>query len=294
MNIILIVLLLIILFCIFKSKSKFGAMSTASTAAPSINYTPNKTGSFSGLNIVSLFTGDTIIWPSNFYLNDQEAITFNWFMNQDAINTYMSDKAMDVCYAKYYNTSTKTILVPANVNSLNPQSPNSAPNGWNGPYVTQPIASITLGQAPVNLKGTNFSSLVSGGGNGASVTKNAGVTDINYRNTNLLRTTNIITILNQYTTLYNYIISCMDRIQVDKESSPNIVPKVTFNTTGSFNDGVFYADYTGIATSAINSGINMVLTTNYKLTINLYRGIVNVLQARQTQIINRLNNASTL
>jgi hypothetical protein len=288
-----IILILIILFFMFKgSLSSFGAMSTGSTAAPTINYTSTtKSGSFSGLNLVSLFQGDTIQWPSNFFLTEDEAVTFNWFMNQDAINTYMSDKAMDVVYARYRNPATKVIGVPSNTTSLNPQSPDSAPNGWNGPYITQPIASIVLGQAPVNLKGNVSTSLITGGGNGASKTPNSGVSATNYRYTNLLRTSNITTVLNQYTNLYNYIISCMNRIGMGAESSPNLTPKVTFNTTGSFNDGIFYSDYTGLVSSP-NSGINNIITTDYKLSIKLYKGIINVLQARQNQINNRLTTSN--
>lgn len=283
---------IVILFLLFKKdRSPFGAVNTGSTAAPTITYssTAAKSGTFANLPVVSLFTGDTITWPPNLYFTDSEMVIFNWFMNQDPINTYMSDKAMDVCYTKYFNISTNSISDPANTTSLNPSAAYSAPYGWNGPYITQPIASIVLGTAPVNSKGTVTTSLVSGGGGGAPSTRNTGLTDVNYTNLNLIRTTNITTVLSQYSNLYSYIMSCMSRIQMNITTTPIFTPAITLNTTGSFNDGAFYSDYTG-NTALATGGINKPpFVSKMSFTSKLYKGINDVLQARQTQINNRLD-----
>ena len=159
---------------------------------------------------------DTLINTVN--LNKDDLTVFNWFMNQDSINTYMSDIYTDIDYN--------------NNSESNPSPPNGfvAPLCWSGPYVTQSIGGLLYG---INGNDHNI------------ISKSSALITIIGNYTNLYSY-----ICGQTGGSINYGLA---NIKVGTKSDPVSPTTPPFNwngSSGAFNDSTFYKkDTTGISQS---------------------------------------------
>jgi hypothetical protein len=247
---------------------------------------------------------DVIQWPPGVTISPSNLNVFNWFMNQDAIICYMSDIDLDICYEKYYNMEIATpvyssVTAWGSNTNYNPKTKANvyAPIGWDGPYISCPYYTALVGIAPPSGR-ANRSELKSGNGGNAATTQNGVLaTGQNYTVEQIQRTNNIVTIIGNYTKLYEYITGVpgtetelgygLANIQVGIENSALPNPLLTFTDSGSFNDGAFYSTYTG--TSGAPTSENRSFTT-FTLNGETKHAIWSVLLARQSQLIGRLNS----
>jgi hypothetical protein len=242
---------------------------------------------------------DTIKWPPGLSLSDDNLKAFNSYMNQDAIICYMSDKELDISYGNWWNVAQGKFMGANSYNNstwYNPKVGVAAPIGWQGPYIYQPYASIVAGIAAQSGLPTK-NNLKNGGGAGASVQQNGSKADgVNYTAEQISRTNNIVTCIGNYTSLYEYICGKPSTDTEDGYGLANItvgstnsnfdtLEKITFNSSGSFNDGAFYSDYDGTGKM---TNINRK-PTEFQLTGETKHAIWSVLLARQNQLIGRLN-----
>ena len=244
---------------------------------------------------------DTFIWPANISLTSDQMITFNWYMNQDSINTYMSDIDLDIDYDNVTGgTDDETLNPPKPTNSMLP------PN-WgkgSGSSDRQPFIKQTIGKALYGISHfttATDSQTAIGGGAGTSTSPNGDQST--YTSNQISRTNNFVTVIADYTNLYSYICGYSNlsdstqpgyglaNIKVGTTStsiteSYYSKTKIGSETTvgnwmgkpGAFNDSAFYKD----GSNSENKQSDFVLDGNVK------HAIWSVLLARQNQLIGRL------
>jgi hypothetical protein len=283
------------------------AYTTNNTSASTILwlFPTGSSGSLTGISGGTQYY-DTLIWPTNITLNSTNLNAFNWYMNQDSINTYMSDLSIDIDY-------TKVSGAYANGNP-NPPADCIAPCNWSGPYVTQSIGNLLYGSSDGNDK----SNTNTGGEGGSASANNAGP----YNAQQITRTNNLVTVIGNYTNLYQFICgtsgatekNCgLANIKVGLTTSTYssgvsatagiyIAAPGTWKTgkngtgaavavSGAFNDATFYP-ITGLtkATDKAAPSVSLGSSAQTVFTLNgdVKHAIWSVLLARQTQLIGRL------
>jgi hypothetical protein len=249
---------------------------------------------------------DTFIWPVNIALTQDQLTTFNWYMNQDAINVYMSDIDLDIDYG---NAPSGTVD-----DQLNPPMPANAktPPMWgvgrgsssqNDPFIKQTIGKALYGIPHNASKANSDLQTVLGGGAGTSTPPNGA--QGTYTSNQIGRTNNFVTVIADYTNLYSYI--CGYSNLTDSTTTGYGLANIKVGTTstaidqsyyyknskiigtggtlgkwmgqpGAFNDAAFYTD-----------GANTEMKqSDFILDGNVKHAIWSVLLARQNQLIGRL------
>ena len=162
-------------------------------------FTNTDTFTTGGNPLVLLWTGtfqtsdgtsvaDGVQFPSGVSLGNDQMTVLNWYMNQDSINAYMSDKQNDGYYKYQFSVIDDPVLIDntgkygtlINLGTY-------APFGWNGPYIGLNIDSVNAGGL-----GTNQWSKTANGQNNTSAMASA-------------RTVGFLTAIQSYTQLYTYI-----------------------------------------------------------------------------------------
>jgi len=270
------------------------------SSAPNILWLfPTKTYS-TGLDSSGAQMFDTFILPTAFNaLSGTSLDTFNWYMNQDSINAYMSDIDLDIDYNNKQVTSSDT-----DADTLNPEKPGGSltPTSWTGPYIKQTIGKALYGIPHNASKAASDAQTGVGGGAGTGTIPNG--SSGTYNSNQISRTNNFVTVIANYTNLYSYICGSASSgssstpgyglanikvgttstaISLSYYSKNNI--KIGTETTvgnwqgkpGAFNDCAFYD--TGSSTSG---------QSNFVLDGNVKHAIWSVLLSRQNQLIGRL------
>jgi len=212
------------------------------------------TESSSGTDTAGVVQVDTIVWPAGIKLTSSELPAFNFYMDQDSINTYFSDIYID----KDYTTN--------------------IPPQWSGPYVTQSIGNLLYG-----INKNEPDSNTKGGSADAASNPN-GSTTTGYSSEQILRTNNLVTVIGMYTSLYSYICGVMGVAGTKGYGLANIkVGTVTKNQpTTTQSDAMFYT----AAELGPNGGRNS--QTTYELSGTVKHAVWSMLLARQNQLIKRL------
>jgi hypothetical protein len=214
------------------------------------------TESSSGKDTAGVVQVDTIVWPAGIKLTPSELTAFNFYMDQDSINTYFSDIYIDKEY----------------------KNPDIPPQ-WSGPYVTQSIGNLLYG-----INKNEPDSNTKGGSADAASNPN-GSTTTSYSSEQILRTNNLVTVIGMYTSLYSYICGVMGVAGTKGYGLANIkVGTVTKNqpTPITKSDAMFYT----AAELGANGGSNS--QTTYELSGTVKHAVWSMLLARQNQLIKRL------
>jgi hypothetical protein len=246
---------------------------------------------------------DTFLWPSGIspnYLSSAQLTIFNWYMNQDSINTYMSDIDLDIDY-----NNLPTLSTDGDIDSLNPEKPGGAitPPEWTATYIKQTIGRALYGiQHKVSAAAGTDKQTGAGGGAGTSTTPNGA--SGTYNSNQIARTNNFVTVIANYTNLYSYIcgysnlsdtsktgyglanikVGTTSTAITDSYYSKNNIKIGTENVgiwqgkSGAFNDCAFYS----------NGSNTEKKQSDYVLDGRVKHAIWSVLLARQNQLIGRL------
>jgi len=132
---------------------------------------------------------DGVQFPTGVTLGNDQMNVLNWYLNQDSINAYMSDKQNDGTYSYSFSSPTNAdAVVNTKVYGTLDDLGLLSPYGWNGPYIGLNISDVNNGGI-----GDKTWPKVANGDAGSASTQGS------------RRTVGFLTAIQGYTQLYTYI-----------------------------------------------------------------------------------------